>query len=106
MIKNTVWESAKMKLGFCLLSNLAPIPFGATIIEEFTSTNGFIKNMNEIPQIHGKWATLIIKCITQAKSHNYNTTVYKTITETRSTGDWDCPARHGARKGGPKNNAY
>ncbi len=59
MIKDTVWKIAQKSLGFCLFSNLAPIPFGMTIIEEFTSNDKFIKSMRSISKTHGEWATLI-----------------------------------------------
>jgi hypothetical protein len=80
-----VWESALKDIAICLFPVLAPVPFGAKIIETHSSNKEFIENMATISPIHEAWAKLISDTIKQHETNDENKKIFNKILQAKDT---------------------
>jgi hypothetical protein len=84
-LTDTVWESAPKDIAICLFPVLAPVPFGAKIIETHSSKEEFVKNMATISPIHETWAKLISDTIEQHETNDENEKIFNIILQAKDT---------------------
>ena len=91
LLHDTSWNEAPKDIA------LAPIPFGAVILDEVTPGDEFFKVFQAISTEHGKWAKLITEQIEQSESDNDHVTIFRRIIDARILRGERDPARAAAR---------
>jgi hypothetical protein len=74
---DTVWATAPKDIAICSYTVLAPVPFGAKIIEGHSSNKEFIENMAAISPTQESWAKLISDTIKQYETDDDNEAIFK-----------------------------
>jgi hypothetical protein len=79
LLMNTVWASAPKDIAICSYPVLAPVPFGAKIIEGHALDKECLENMATISPTHKAWAKLISYTIKQQETDDNNETINQKI---------------------------
>ncbi len=85
LLTNMVWASAPKDIAICSYPVLAPVPFGAKIIEGHTLNEEFVENMATISPTHKAWAKPISDTIEQQETDDNNETIYQKLISSRDT---------------------
>jgi hypothetical protein len=84
-LTNTVWASAPKDIAICSYPVLAPVPFGAKIIEGRTLNKEFMENAATISPTHKAWMTMISDTIKQQETDDDNEMIYQKIISSKDT---------------------